>query len=79
MKKLKLDLDEIQVVSFTVETTQGNGGTVNGHSGELSCGSTADTDLGCGGTSGQSDRGWSCHICLPMPDDANNTYQVSDI
>jgi hypothetical protein len=61
MKKLKLDLDQVQVVSFTVETTQGNGGTVKGRS--------ADTDIGCGGTGGQT--GWSCRYCLP--DDTYHT------
>ena len=56
MKKLKLDLDQIQVVSFTTETTKG-GGTVNGFS--------ADTDIGCGGTGGNTDVGGSCRYCLP--------------
>jgi hypothetical protein len=62
MKKLKLDLDQVQVVSFTVETTQGNGGTVRGHS--------ADTDIECGGT-WRTDRHWSCRYCLP--DDTYHT------
>ena len=32
MKKLKLDLDQIQVSSFAVETTESGSGTVNGFS-----------------------------------------------
>jgi hypothetical protein len=30
MKKLKLDLDQVQVTSFPVETAENGGGTVNG-------------------------------------------------
>jgi hypothetical protein len=59
MKKLRLDLDQIQVTSFTVETTKDRSGTVNGFS--------PDTDIGCGGGGG-TDFGDSCRICLPMPD-----------
>ncbi len=59
MRKLKLDLDQIQVVSFTVETLKGNGGTVNGFA--------PDTEIGCGGTGGQTDGGASCRYCLPEP------------
>ncbi|HEU4562770.1 MAG TPA: hypothetical protein VFS20_33380 [Longimicrobium sp.] len=69
MKKLKLDLDQVQVVSFTVESTQGNGGTVNGHS--------ANTDLGCGGTGWQTQEGWSCRVCLP--DASNNTCNTCQL
>jgi hypothetical protein len=49
MKKLKLDLDQLQVVSFTMET-KGSRGTVNGLD-------SADTDIGCGGTGGNTDGG----------------------
>ena len=59
MKKLKLDLDQIQVASFAVETTKDSRGTVNGFE--------PDTDIGCGGGGG-TDSGGSCRICLPMPD-----------
>jgi hypothetical protein len=59
MRKLKLDLDQIQVVSFTMATPKGSGGTVNGFA--------PDTEVGCGGTGGQTDAGWSCRYCLPEP------------
>lgn len=55
MKKLKLALDQIQVVSFTMDTTKGSGGTINGFE--------SDTDIGCGGTGGHTDAGDSCRIC----------------
>jgi hypothetical protein len=55
MKKLKLDLDQVRVVSFTIETTQGSRGTVNGFA--------PDTVVGCGGTGGHTDGGDSCRIC----------------
>lgn len=32
MKKLKLDLDQVQVTSFSAETVERGGGTVNGFS-----------------------------------------------
>lgn len=57
MKKLKLDLDQVQVVSFTMETTKGSGGTVNGFA--------PDTVVGCG--DGQTDGGASCNYCQPEP------------
>jgi hypothetical protein len=63
MKKLNLDLDQVQVVSFAVETTKGGSGTVNGFS--------ADTDIGCGG--GGTDFGGSCRYCFPMPTELGNT------
>ncbi|HET7232587.1 MAG TPA: hypothetical protein VFJ16_21435 [Longimicrobium sp.] len=56
MKKLKLDLDRIQVVSFAVETTKDSAGTVNGFS--------PDTDIGCGGGFPTDDEG-SCRFCNP--------------
>lgn len=59
MKKLKLDLDQIQVDSFAIETKDGDG-TVHGLS--------PDTVIGCGGTGACTDGGWSCRICLPMPE-----------
>ena len=57
MKKLKLDLDQIQVASFTVERTQSSRGTVNGFA--------PDTVVGCGG--GATNDGASCFICDPEP------------
>ncbi|HET7461165.1 MAG TPA: hypothetical protein VFJ82_07945 [Longimicrobium sp.] len=39
MKKLELNLDQVQVVSFAVETAGRNGGTVNGFA--------RDTDRSC--------------------------------
>lgn len=62
MRKLKLDLDQIQVVSFTMETPKGSGGTVNGFA--------PDTQVGCG--DGHTDGGWSCRYCLPEPISENN-------
>lgn len=59
MKKLKLDLNQIQVTSFTMEPAKGGGGTVNGFA--------PDTEVGCGGTGGQTDGGASCRFCLPEP------------
>lgn len=59
MKKLKLDLDQIQVVSFAVETAKGSGGTVEGFS--------PDTEIGCGGTGACTENGWSCRYCFPEP------------
>jgi hypothetical protein len=50
MKKLKLDLDQIQVISFTAETMKSAGGTVNGFSGFT----TSDQD---------TEFGWSCRYC----------------
>jgi len=55
MKKLKLDLDQIQVASFTMETAKGSAGTVDGFE--------SDTDLGCGG----GNTGASCRFCVPDP------------
>ncbi|HEY0020279.1 MAG TPA: hypothetical protein VGC13_28540 [Longimicrobium sp.] len=55
MKKLKLDLDQIQVVSFAAETTEGSAGTINGFS--------PDTAVGCGG--GTDDAAGSCRFCNP--------------
>ena len=59
MKKLKLDLDHVQVISFTVEMTRGDGGTVNGFS--------PDTEVGCGAAADYTDLGPSCLECLPEP------------
>jgi hypothetical protein len=56
MRKLKLDLDEIQVLSFTVEMPEGSGGTVEARS--------PDTDVGCGHGTNDS---CTCRFCLPMP------------
>ncbi|HET7461073.1 MAG TPA: hypothetical protein VFJ82_07485 [Longimicrobium sp.] len=56
MKKLKLDLDRIQVVSFAVETTKDSAGTVNGFS--------PDTVNGCGGGFTEDAAG-SCRFCYP--------------
>lgn len=68
MKKLKLDLDHIQVVSFAIQVSDAQGrGTVRGLSGMIWCGSTADTDIGCGGTGGATDSGGSCRFCNPEP------------
>lgn len=60
MKKLKLDLDQVQVVSFTVETGGRSVGTVNGFA--------PDTEIGCGG-GGSLDSCDSCHPrdCPIMP------------
>jgi hypothetical protein len=63
MKKLKLDLDQIQVVSFTMERTKGSRGTVNGFS--------PDTVVGCGG-GGRTWYGPSCDICDPEPISVNS-------
>ena len=59
MKKLKLDLDHIQVISFTMEPTRGSRGTVNGFE--------PDTDIGCGGGGATQDGAGSCRFCLPEP------------
>jgi hypothetical protein len=59
MKKLKLDLARIRVDSFTMEPMKGSGGTVNGFA--------PDTQVGCGGTGGQTDGGASCRFCDPEP------------
>lgn len=64
MKKLKLDLDQIHVVSFTIDTMKGSRGTVNGFA--------PDTQVGCGGTGGQTDGGASCRFCDPEPISADN-------
>jgi hypothetical protein len=64
MKKLKLDLDQVQVVSFTVETVGRSGGTVNGFG--------PDTDIGCGGGSGDSCESCFPHRCDDMPDSAHS-------
>lgn len=56
MKKLRLDLDQIRVLSFTVETTERGGGTVEALS--------PDTDVGCGHGTNDS---CTCRFCLPMP------------
>jgi hypothetical protein len=54
MKKLKLNLDQVQVVSFAVEAEGRSGGTVNGFA--------PDTQVGCGGGSNPLD---SCESCFP--------------
>ena len=60
MKKLKLALDEVQVVSFEVETAGRSGGTVNGFA--------PDTQVGCGGGgTNYDDTCKSCRFCLPEP------------
>jgi hypothetical protein len=58
VKKLKLDLAQIQVLSFTVEAAKG-GGTVNGH------GDTFDFDVVYGDTAGTSgtDIHMTCSSC----------------
>jgi hypothetical protein len=56
MNKLKLDLDQIQVSSFTVETAGSSSGTVDAFS--------PDTDIGCG-SSECSNGGLSCGSCHP--------------
>jgi hypothetical protein len=61
MKKLKLDLDQIHVVSFTIEAMKGSRGTVNGLA--------PDTQVGCGG--GETDGGASCWYCDPEPISVN--------
>lgn len=57
MKKLKLDLDRIQVVSFVAQTTEGRVGTVKGFG--------PDTDIGCGGGGPTNDGAGSCRFCYP--------------
>jgi len=59
MKKLKLDVDQIEVVSLATEATRGNAGTVNGFA--------PDTVVGCGGTGSATDSGASCRFCNPEP------------
>jgi predicted CxxxxCH...CXXCH cytochrome family protein len=66
MKKLQLDLDQVQVVSFSVETKRGGKGTVNGFSYNTSNGYTAMWGEACG--SGESCNSCHPHICAPMPD-----------
>jgi len=62
MKKLKLDLDQIQVFSFAVETTESGSGTVNGFS-------TTFNTIYIGGCAGTNDSCDSCfpHDCPVMP------------
>jgi len=57
MKKLKLDLDQLQVGSFATETTKGSVGTVNGFA--------PDTVVGCGGGGATNDSAPSCRFCDP--------------
>jgi hypothetical protein len=59
MKKLKLNLDHVQVISFTVEMTRCSGRTVNGFS--------PDTEIGCGAAADVTDFGPSCLECEPEP------------
>lgn len=63
MKKLKLNLDQINVHSFDVAGTKGRGGTVHAHT------YTYETDVGCEPT-GLQDSCYSCPApprCAPMP------------
>jgi hypothetical protein len=57
MKKLKLDLDQIQVFSFKVETPRSSSGTVNSF--------YADTDIGCGTWDCSNNDLNSCGSCHP--------------
>ena len=59
MKKLKLDVDQVRVVSFAVETAKGSGGTVNGFA--------RDIAIGRGGRGAIIDTGASCLFCVPDP------------
>lgn len=52
MKKLKLDLDQIHVSSFTVEKEKGRAGTVRAHSADPQCGPSQMWD--------------SCYSCWPQ-------------
>jgi hypothetical protein len=65
MKKLKLDLAQIQVLSFTVETVQGTG-TVNAHGTEDFDG-VFDTTVSTSGTA----INMSCASCPYYCFDAN--------
>lgn len=55
MKKLKLDLDQIQVATFAPETAERGRGTVNANSTDT----YASTIFACGGS------GESCESCFP--------------
>lgn len=59
MKKLLLNLDKIQVVSFPVETMEQAKGTVNGFA--------ATPVLACSESAGGSCESCFPHYCLPMP------------
>lgn len=58
MKKLKLDVDQVQVVSFASETAERERGTVNGY---------ATPVLAC--VESNAGSCYSCfpNYCLPMP------------
>ncbi len=58
MKKLKLNLDQIQVLSFTVETAEGGTGTVKAFE--------PNTDVGCGHGTRDFDS-CTCQYCPIMP------------
>ncbi len=61
MNKLKLDLDQIQVVSFAAETAERIRGTVNGLEG-------AETPvLACAESAAGSCYSCFPHYCPPMP------------
>lgn len=61
MKKLKLDLDELYVASFSTQPVEEAKGTVNGHS-VVVITSNSSITLGGGSGGGGSDR-----YCLPEP------------
>lgn len=66
MKKLKLDLAQIQVLSFTVETAKG-GGTVNAHNTEPDFTTDVDFDVLYGTTTLKATDCPSCPFCVDEP------------
>jgi hypothetical protein len=66
VKKLKLDLAEIQVSSFTVEAAKG-GGTVNAHNPEPGFTTDFNTDGMYGTTTLKNTDCISCPYCVDEP------------